>query len=172
MLNKSNTVFHYLHDTIHHCHGYENYLKNARMGRWTIFNWQFTIFGGFYLVAYKMYRELFLYYVLMGMATSVALVDPWMGISSMIGMRCIFSFLIYKLYEMKNNRLMKKINYNPITFIKKTSFHHFVILSLLTFLNIIAAIYSWLLGLVVFNSVLFMLGFTTTSIYQTVFAHF
>lgn len=139
-------LFHYLH-TKTPCEGYNNYLKKAQYGNFLQFNWRFFLFQGFYLIYLKMYRETFMYTFLIGLLIGLMSYNTVIFGSLFLVFILVSNFSFYKIYELRNERLLYNTCYNPNLFLNKVNpFNTFFSLSIM-FLMCFPLVYALLIGI-------------------------
>ena len=112
------SLFNYLHDVDKSCSGYDSYLKKARNGNPFTFNLRFLLFQSLFFVYHRMYFEAFIYTLIIGSSIIPILYNP-IYINLFLFVIITSSLLSYKIYEMRNNRIMESVKYDPILFFKK-----------------------------------------------------
>jgi hypothetical protein len=122
-MNNKNTPLHFLQQNDVSCDGYRAYLQKKQHGQTVVFNPTFLFTQVMFFVYHKMYLEAFLYTLLFATffnlffypSTYVVMFSLGCVVTTMI----TTSFFAYRLYEMRNERVLHKENYSPSSFFKK-----------------------------------------------------
>jgi hypothetical protein len=117
MKNNINSI----HNSLHYCSGYQDFLKNKQEGINYTWNWQYFFFFMQWLIIHKMYGQVFVLIFFYLNLTSLLLVvlpfnDASMPIIATVFLAChiFFTFISYNLYHIHLENKFHKINYEPI----------------------------------------------------------
>jgi hypothetical protein len=143
--------FNFLHKANISCIGYDKYMAKSENGQWLVFNFYFLFFQFGLFIFHKMYREAFLYSALFSSYFILAPKFPILFITlvffTIIGM----SFCFYKLYELKNNRIMHQVNYNPILFLNTIKPYKPLKSSLILFFSSFPIVWTFVFSFLIFH---------------------
>jgi hypothetical protein len=108
----------FIHDSLHYCSGYQDFLKNKRIGLNYKWNWQYFFFFIQWLVIHKMYGQVFFLIFFYLNLTSLLLVilplnETSMPLISMafLAFHIFFTFSSYNWYHTHLENKFHKINY-------------------------------------------------------------
>jgi hypothetical protein len=117
MRNKIN----FLHDSMHYCSGYQEFLENKKLGNSFKWNWQYFFLSPMWMINHKMYVEFFsLIFFYLNLTTLFmklfANQDLFLPVSASAYMAChiLFSFISYNIYYLQLENKFYKVNYDPI----------------------------------------------------------
>jgi hypothetical protein len=117
MRNKIN----FLHDSMHHCSGYQEFLQKKRIGKYYQWNWQYFFLSPIWLINHKMYKEFFVLNFFYLSLTTIFMAaftksELFLPVSASIYSAChfFFSLVSHNVYYLQLEQKFYKVKYDPI----------------------------------------------------------
>lgn len=117
MKNKIN----FLHDSMHYCSGYQEFLEDKKLGNPYKWNWQFFLFFMQWLIIHKMYAHVFIIiFFYLNLTTFFLTFFPASFLSmptvafGFLAFHIFLTFISHNLYHIHLENKFYKVNYDPI----------------------------------------------------------
>lgn len=139
-----------MHDNVHYCEGYQEFLERKKMGGAYRWNWQYFFLSPLWLITHKMYGHLFILLFLYLNATSLLmnsfydeqLYTPIVS-GIYLALHLFFTFSSYNLYYLQLENKFHKAKYDPIKCDKIAKPYPFYIIIPLVFIVPALATFSF-----------------------------